>query len=460
MPEHVSAENLLLRLRWLERLRLHAAVGIVALTAFVHFGLKLRLVWQPLFVLAAVVIVYNTFFGILRKRFQALPREKLAFERLEGFANAKICLDLIVLTLVLHFSGGLENPFAVLYLVYPITAAILLTPRSAYLQAGLATFLLLALGVYEAVRPESHHHVVGYLSVELFQNPFFIAGEVVALAVAANISVYLASAIAKRLHQRERELREARDALAARSTELAQANEDLRALEERKSRFLSLAAHELRGPLAVAEGCLAVACDGFTTDPAKQAESLRRARSRIKGMLEVVRDILALAGTHKITEAACLQRVALDAVAQEVMDKYADESAARQVDLVFHPPAARVMVRADEKALTDAIGNLVSNAVKYTKEGGHVKVVVRRTENEAVCEVIDDGIGIPESEADKLFAEFYRAGNARASGREGTGLGLSLVKEIVEKHGGRIKIESLEGLGTCATIFLGLAKRH
>jgi len=460
MPEHVSAENLLFRLRWLERLRLHAALGIVALTSLVHFGLKLTLPWRALFLLAGLVIVYNGVFGILRRKLQALPREKLSFDRLERFANAKICLDLVMLTLVLHFSGGVENPFAMLYLVYPITAAILLTPRSAYLQAGLATLLLLALGVYEAVWPDSHHHVGGYLSVELFQNPFFIAGEVVALAVAVSVAIYLAGTIARRLHQRERELREARDALAARSTDLTRANEDLRALEERKSRFLSLAAHELRGPLAAAEGCLAVACDGFMADPRKQIESLKRARSRIKGMLEVVRDILALAGTHKIAESARLRRIALDGVARDVVDKYADEAARRQIDLVFHPPAAHVTVRGDEKALSDAIGNLVSNAIKYTREGGHVKVAVRRARKEAVCEVIDDGIGIPESEADKLFGEFYRASNARASGQEGTGLGLSLVKEIMERHGGRITIESLKGLGTCATVFLGVADPH
>ena len=111
----------------------------------------------------------------------------------------------------------------------------------------------------------------------------------------------------------------------------------------------------------------------------------------------------------------------------------------------------------DERVLADALGNLVSNAVKYTTEGGHVKVATRMVGEEVVCDVIDDGIGIPEAEKKRLFEEFFRASNARASGREGTGLGLAIVKEAVERHGGSLKIESLQNLGSCMTIALPAA---
>jgi len=457
MPEHVSAENLLLRLRWIERIRLCAALALVALTLLLRFGLRLEFPWRVMLVLAGIVAVYDALFGWLRTRFQALPREALVFAKLERLANAQIGLDLVFLSLVIHFSGGIENPFVVLYPVYPIAAAILLTRRSAYMHAALATLLLLAVGLCEALWPASHHHVGRYLPVELFRNPYFVAGEVVAAGIAVHVSVYLASAVATRLHQREREVRAAHDALAARSAELAGANEELRALEERKSRFLSLAAHELRGPLAATEGCLAVACDGLTSDPVRRAEALKRARSRIQGMLQIVRDLLALAGAHKLSETASRTRIAFDELARRVVEQYSDSAAARQIDLVFHPSGQAGEVWADERALFDALGNLVSNAIKYTEEGGHVKVAVRQSGREAVCEVIDDGIGIPESEARKLFTEFFRASNARASGQEGTGLGLSVVREIVEKHGGTVKIESLHNLGTCAAVTLPLA---
>jgi len=457
MPEHVSAERLLLRLHWLEKLRLFVAGGLAALTIFVQFGLGLSLPWRALLVLAGVVLVYNMLFGLLRKHLQTIPREALDFDKIERFANAKIALDLILLTAVLHFSGGVENPFIMLYLLHPITAGLLLTPRSAYAQATLATLLLLCLGVSEAVWPSLHYPVGGYLSAELYRNPLVIAGGVGALAVSAHVSVYLASAIARRLHQRERELREAHDALESRSAELAGANRELRDLDKQKSRFLSLAAHQLRAPLAATEGCLAAAYDGYTTDPAKRTELLGRARARIQGMLQIVRDLLTLAGTNELTESRMAKRVLLDDVAQRVVEQYADFAASRQIELAFYSSGCRAEVLAEERALADALGNLVSNSIKYTKEGGHVKITTRAGRGEAICEVIDDGIGIPANEKENLFKEFHRAANARASGQEGTGLGLSIVKEIVEKHGGSVSIESLENLGTCATVVLPLA---
>jgi signal transduction histidine kinase len=111
----------------------------------------------------------------------------------------------------------------------------------------------------------------------------------------------------------------------------------------------------------------------------------------------------------------------------------------------------------NEGALADVVGNMVSNAIKYTKEGGHVKVATRLAGTEAICEVIDDGMGIPEAEKEQVFQEFFRAKNARVSGQEGTGLGLAIVKEIIERYGGRVAIESLENLGTCALFALPVA---
>jgi len=457
MPEHIRAERLLRRFHWLERLRWLAAGGLTGLALIVQALPGLELDWRPLVVVAAIMLAYNLVFRMVRRRVRASGRPTPDFKRLERFANIEIGLDLLALTAALHFSGGVENPFVIIYLLDPIAAAILLTPRSAYLQATLAILFLAAMGVVEATFPALHRPVGGFLPVPLFRDPWVIAAEILALAVAAYASVYLVSNVAEWLHRRERELRDMRDALRKRSRELARANRELRGLEEKKSQFLSLAAHQLRGPLAAADGCLSTVLDGLATDPAKQMERLQRARARIQGMLQIVRDLLTLAGTHRLSESAQVQPVLLDSVARRVIEQYADFAASREIDLVLQPGAGGAVVLADERALADAIGNLVSNAIKYTREGGHVKVVTRTARNEAVCEVIDDGIGIPEREKEHLFEEFFRASNARQTGQEGTGLGMVIVKEIVTRFGGRINVESLENLGTCAVIHLPLA---
>jgi len=456
MPEHTSADNLRLRLRWLGQLRSLAAAGIAAFALLVHFVAGLALPWAALLGVAAAAACCNGLYFLWLQWLEARRGPALTFEELERLANLEIALDLVFLTAALHYSGGMENPFIVAYSLPPLIASILLTPRSAYLQAAWATALLLGMALVEALLPAWHHSVAGYLPQPTFREPLILIGEVGAVIVAVHASVYLAGALARRLHERERQLRAARDSLQAQTAELDRINRELRALEEGKSRFLTLAAHQLRGPLAATESCLA-ACDGYAHDPARQAELLRRARARIQAMMQTIRDLLTLARTQELGESARLAHVPFAALAARVVEQYLEFAASRQVDLVYHPGDRGAWVLGDEKALADALGNLVSNAVKYAREGGHVKVSTRQTRGEVICEVVDDGIGIPEAEKANLFREFFRARNARASGQEGTGLGLVIVREIVEKHGGRVTIESLEHLGTCAIISLPLA---
>ena len=457
MPEHASAEWLLLRLRWLGKLRWLGAAALAILTLSVHFLIGLPLAWGTLLLLSLLIAGYNLVFFAISLYLESRHDSALTFEKLELFADLQIGLDLVFLTLALHFSGGAENPFITFYVLHPIIASILLTRRSAYALATWATLLMLAMTVSEALWPSLHHPVAGFLPAGTWQKPLVISGEVVAVAVAIYVSVCLAGSIVRRLHMREQQLRDARDALEASSREQTRTNRDLQALEERKSRFLSLAAHQLRGPLAATEGCISAACDGYTRDPETQLHLLQRARNRIQGMLQIVRDLLMLAGTHELSETSRYSQVVLGGVVNRVLEQYASFAASRSIDLTIQASNGDLAVMGDEGALVDALGNIVSNAIKYTNDGGHVKVITRMTGNDAICEVIDDGIGIPETERAQLFEDFFRASNARTSGQEGTGLGLSIVKEVIEKHGGSVSVESLANLGTCVRFSVPLA---
>ena len=454
MRGHAMVNSLASRLRWVENLRWVAALCVSGLALFVHFALGLALAWRALLALSGVLALYNAGLVIWRRRLERGRPEWLTDHRAGRFVCGQIAGDLLILTLCLHYSGGVENPLVIVYVLPPVIASVLLSPGWAYLLAAWAMALYAFMAVGHAVWPSLHHGIVGHPPVPLFGEPVFVSAEGFALAVTVYVSVYLAGSVATRLRKHEHELAEATEALEARSAELVAMNRELRELEERKSRFLGLAAHQLRGPLAVTEGCLACACDGYETDPQKQAEFISRARIRVQGMLEVVRDLLTLAQTHDLTASARRSAIALDDVAGRVVEQYMDFAASRHVDLVFYPGAPRAEVMGDARALVDALGNLVSNAIKYTHEGGHVKVATRIAGSEVVCEVIDDGIGIPETEMDNVFKEFYRAANARTSGREGSGLGLSIVTEVVQRLGGRLKVESLEKLGTCVIVTL------
>jgi two-component system sensor histidine kinase VicK len=112
------------------------------------------------------------------------------------------------------------------------------------------------------------------------------------------------------------------------------------------------------------------------------------------------------------------------------------------------------MVVGTVDGLDRVFNNLISNAVKYTPEGGRVTVTLSQKEKTLQVGVADTGIGIPEDGISRLFEEFYRAPNAKEMDREGTGLGLTIVRDIVNRYGGNIQVESQVGKGTCFTVTL------
>jgi two-component system sensor histidine kinase VicK len=121
-------------------------------------------------------------------------------------------------------------------------------------------------------------------------------------------------------------------------------------------------------------------------------------------------------------------------------------------------PDNMTKVLADRKRLMQILSNLLSNAVKYTNVGGHVRIILDRTEEGVVLTVADDGIGIPASDTDKIFDKFYRVDNPATRSKGGTGLGLAITKELVSLHDGRIWVDSEEGKGSSFHVVLPAAE--
>jgi signal transduction histidine kinase len=134
-----------------------------------------------------------------------------------------------------------------------------------------------------------------------------------------------------------------------------------------------------------------------------------------------------------------------------VVERFQPVAAGKHVGLSVECPPEPVNLWWDTADLERVVANLVSNAVKYTKEGG-VTVTVSTDGSQAILKVADSGIGIPHDALPHLFNEFYRAGNAKAVEESGTGLGLSIVKLLVERYGGEISVASTEGQGTTFTV--------
>ena len=120
----------------------------------------------------------------------------------------------------------------------------------------------------------------------------------------------------------------------------------------------------------------------------------------------------------------------------------------------FESQAEECVICADKEKIEQVIVNIISNSIKYTPEGGKIKVLLKGCEGGARIRISDNGIGVPKADIPRLFERFYRVGKARSTDEGGTGLGLAIAHEIVTSHGGDIKIESELGKGTDVIIYL------
>lgn len=233
--------------------------------------------------------------------------------------------------------------------------------------------------------------------------------------------------------------------------------QELTQLENHRTQLIATLSHELRTPLTVISGNLELLGELDLGDPApRYREAMARGTRR---MATVVDDVLLLARVsdpHHPLEAVSvdLRRMVHDVVKLV-------ESSVRTKSLTLRLALAEedLVVRGDPTELDRLVTNLVSNAVKYTGDGGTVLVSADLRGNEVVLQVADDGLGISEQDQIGLFRPFYRTTNPEALNQPGTGLGLSIVATIVERHHGRVEVRSRLGEGTTFTVTLPAGRR-
>jgi signal transduction histidine kinase len=211
-------------------------------------------------------------------------------------------------------------------------------------------------------------------------------------------------------------------------------------------RFVSDAAHEIHTPLTALRTNLELARQD---DPAAATEHLEEAQAQVQRLEALAAGLLDLSRLESGALERSFSPVSLVPLLEEVGEPYASQ--AEQAGLAFDLslPKAPLMVQGDEQQLRRLLANLLDNAIKFTPEGGSVRLGLRREGDVAVCWVEDSGIGIPKPDLPHVFQRFHRGQNA--TGYPGSGLGLAIVKAIVDRHGGQIQVESSEE-GTSFTV--------
>jgi len=239
-------------------------------------------------------------------------------------------------------------------------------------------------------------------------------------------------------------------------TELKKAHEALREVDRKRSEFIATVSHELRTPLQSIMGFTKLIVQDKVPDPMTQTrflDTIDRESERLAGLIGDLLDVSRLEAGKFVLKR---QRLSLRDTIRSVIYELFSIINEKAILIVDNIPEGLPEIEADENRIKEVMLNLVSNAIKFSSEGGKITVNAQATHNEILVQIIDQGIGIPAEALPNLFQKFYQINGSDTRIRGGLGLGLYITKQIVEAHGGQIWVESKLNQGSTFSFTLPL----
>ncbi len=449
----ITDRELFERLTWFTYVRWVFGVFClgVLLAAWHGFGVRFCLDSQPASMGPVIHVIlglflYNAAFTFLNAILRA--RRRISRKLVVMIALVQIICDLVAILAMVHFTGGVENPFVMLILV-PLAIVAELLPRGlAYGTAGVAAAVLAAVVWAEKEGWISHVHIkradgTALQGAGAYVDSHYVLAVIAALSVTMFAMVFVSQNIARRLRQREQQLGDAYQTLSS--------------ADEAKSFFMRRAEHEMRAPLAAIHALLDTMLRSADEPFADPQDLLSRAKRRTAALMELIGDLRRYSRFRMPDRIFETQQFSLDEVVGNTVDLFASQ--ATQQGLTINSAIERARMKGNEEMLRELVTNLVANAVQYTPVGGRVDVTLRVDGVAADLVVADTGIGMTPEARDRLFEEFYRAPEAKKVFREGTGLGMAIVDRIVQIHHGQIHVEDNPGGGTVIRVHMPLQYR-
>ncbi|MGE5478924.1 MAG: sensor histidine kinase [Chloroflexota bacterium] len=417
------------RNRWLIKLRFGAVALlcalIVAIEALENSLNGFSLDTTPHWIIAGGILGYNLVFRRVWNRLDTYKK----FHSMH-LSLLQICFDLAALMLFIYFTGGVETPLFLFFIFHTILGALFLPAPIIFLIFTCVVGCALAASLLELNGAIPHHAVQGLLPFTLYDNPVYVAVFFTLFAVSIFLSIYLTNSVARELYERHRDQ--------------WMINRRLEEVEVAKTKYVMSVVHDLKTPIAAVITYVNMLLDGTLGEMNPlQKRPLERSRIRLTNAIAIINDILQIAYIKIDKDKLDIQAINLILFLRETSEEYFD--LARSKELIYeieNLTQREIFVNCEPKLLKLALSNLISNAIKYTEEGGRVSVSAASEAGRVVLIFADTGIGIPQAEISKVFDDFYRSTISKKKGIEGTGLGMSIVKQIIERFGGTIKIVS------------------
>ena len=439
-PHIAPPEPYIWRPRWFITTRFIAVFGVIMalLASRYMFGI-VTFNYPALWLLTVILLVTNLLYLVYlhATHLDSKAEGGIVTRQLVLFTTVQINCDLVILTAMIHFSGGATNPFIFYYFFHTILSSILLSNRAAYIEAGIAAFMLSSITILEGHGIIRHYDLFcpGYHT-----STIFIYGMLFTFTSALVIAVYMATSIMERLRRHE--------------SDLELAIEEMKRIETEKSRLMDVVAHDLKSPIAAVETMVSSLLQVHSGDMLPVVKkTLERIPVRTSELIHFIQELLEFSRITKL-EQLSVEMIPLDflPVVKSTADRHKSQALAKKLTFDIRTDEELPLILGSKPHLERMSDNLISNAVRYTPEGGEVSVGVKVESQYVLLTVSDTGIGIPESALPYIFTDFYRAPNARKYTSSGTGLGMAITKAIVDMHGGTISVKSKEGAGTTVTV--------
>jgi signal transduction histidine kinase len=433
VPAHILFARWFIRIRWI-------ALFILIISNYIvrHlFSVSIQEV--PIYILSVILFVLNVLHSIILRRVTKEWGNKV-IPRIKKEIDFQILTDLIVLTLILHYSGGIENPIILFYFFHMIIASSIFSTLKSYLYVFFAILLVSAVAFLECYSFIPHYHMKGFVNHDLYKDTFYIFGMGFVFVCTSVFVVSLSHMIINRSIKSEEAF--------------VKTNIELENKDKLKNEYVLRVTHDIRGHVAAILSCLEVIRTKITGPLNEElVEFANRAFERTELLSSFIRNLLNLT-KKRLKHDNIFEEILYKDLINKVVTPIQILSKDKLIDFNIYVDKTIHLVTANPFTIEELYSNLLLNAVKYTPPHGHIELTVKNRFNHIITEISDSGIGIPKEELSKVFDEFYQASNVPKDIKTGSGLGLSIVKQIVEDHKGKIWVSSELGVWTKFTFIL------
>ena len=436
--ELVESLSRFINLRWI------MVIGIFVTSKFAKFGMGIDLPIIPIFIVTFCILIFNLICLYLQKHVKSYER----------FTNLQISVDWIALVFLVHYTGGIESPVIFYFIFHVIISAILLSEKKCYLQTSFALILIISLSILEYFHVIPHVHIKELFPNPVYDNGLYLLSIIFFSVTSLYISAYLATSVNNRLRKRENEI-------VTLKNEITDAYNKLEAIDREKSEFTYKVTHELRSPLSAIQSLLKSIEEGYAGEISEKARDLViRSEKRTSFLITLVNGLLDLiAGKIGKPKEGDMKLIDINIAVKNTLHLMQEKTKAKNLKIIIKttPEPSYLNIVPDDFDII--LTNLIDNSVKYTEQEGTISINSTITDKEVKLEISDTGIGITTEDLNKIFNEFYRSKNAKVAELRGTGLGMSIVKNLIKQYGGSIDVQSQIEKGTTVTISFPIDKQ-